>query len=80
MKDEVKSITVLEEVKKIAPKTVLQVIDKKMHVGTTQPQKPILNLDETLKIVEDLHKKKRYMENLHVNLELLENLPDFFSS
>lgn len=73
MKDEVKSITTLEEVKKTAPKTVLQVIDKKLHVGTTQAQKPVFNLDETLKIVEDLHKKKRYMDNLHVNLELLEN-------
>ncbi|HEY0056283.1 MAG TPA: hypothetical protein VGB63_13080 [Pedobacter sp.] len=38
----------------------------------TEPQKkPVLNLDETLKLVEDLHLKKRHRDRLELSIDQL---------
>lgn len=38
-----------------------------------EPKKPVLNLAETMKLVEDLHMKKRHRDRLEVSIDELES-------
>lgn len=76
-----KNVATVENVKPKAEKTVLQVVNDCLVVAPTtleneaeKPKiKPTLNLEQTLKVIEDLHLKKRHKDSLEGHLTQLDN-------